>query len=80
MIPDKHQPVWRDLVTGKEVHAFKSIPGGMLMTRLVSKCKIDSSKECLLAAIDEAHAFFVKYKAILKEDIENLFGKEDGCC
>ena len=74
MIPNKAQPIWKDLVTGKKKHEFKSIPGGMLMTRLVTKCKMDYSTETLDKAVDEAHAFFEKYQAILKDDIANLFG------
>lgn len=74
MIPDKVQPIWKDLVTAKKTYQFKSVPGGMLMTRLVSRCKTDSSTETVTKAVDEAHAFFEKYQAILKDDIENIFG------
>lgn len=80
MIPDKSDPIWRSLVTGKMSYEFKSIPGEMLITRLVSKCKTDSSDETIRKATEEAHAFFEKYQAILRGDIIHLFGQKKEFC
>jgi len=76
MIPERNDPRWTSLLTGKITHKFKSVPAGMCVSRNTREYNREPSPEHLQKVIDETYAFFDKYKNIITEDITAVFGKE----
>ncbi len=72
MIPAKTHPAWAALIKGSTNHQFKLASASMLMFNLRSKYQKDHSQFDALA--EEARKFFLKYEAILGDDIKRLFG------
>ncbi len=71
MIPAKQHETWRALVTGKMKHQFKSVPAGLMLARIGRDYARAPGN--LGALVDELHAFFVKYEAVLEDDIQQVF-------
>lgn len=74
MIPDKTNPKWESLVTGKLPHQFKSIPAGMCISRMIRETGKDSSPDKIASCIDEVMKFFIKYENITQDDLKAIFG------
>lgn len=74
LIPERSDNKWKQLVLGKKQHQFQAIPAAMLMSKLIRKCRQDSSPENIEKSVAEIHSFFIKYEAILGNDIKELFG------
>ncbi len=71
MLPQPSDHRWVDLVSGKIDHQFKSVPAGLCVSRNIRAVAQNekSPQEC----VQEVHAFFTKYEAILGDDIAAVF-------
>lgn len=76
MIPDKSDKIWALLVTGQKQHKFQVVPANMLLARMIRSTQRDSSLENIQGCVEETYKFFVRYQAILMNDIEKLFGSQ----
>lgn len=77
MIPPKHHPTWKALVTGERVHSFKALSAAMCVSRIVRFVqKEGGSRAAVELAVEDLHAFFAKLEATLGEDLRALFGEE----
>ncbi len=74
MIPQKTDPRWLKLVKGELKHDFKSVPVGLMLSRLGRQYAANGSPSSGQGCVDELYAFFVKYEGILGEDIAAIFG------
>ncbi len=74
MLPPKTDPRWRKLVTGEIKHEFELFSAGLMMTRIGRSLSHDSSEPTVQKYVDETHAFFSKYEAVLQNDIKAVFG------
>ncbi len=74
MLPAKGDPRWKSLVTGKTGHSFRSVPAGLMISRVARLTQRDASSEHVSQRIEEVHAFFTKFESILTEDIKAIFG------
>ena len=75
MIPSKADGIWAKLVTGQAQFSLKSVPAGLMISRMQRQTKSDADPEVLRLCVEEAHAFFTKFEDILSEDIVNIFGQ-----
>jgi hypothetical protein len=76
MIPSKSDGRWAKLVKGEVEHSFKSVPAGLMMSRMRRETQANPDTSTLKRCIDEAYLFFEKYEPILSDDITRIFGKE----
>ena len=76
MIPSKTDGKWAKLVKGELKHNFKSVPAGLMISRLRRESDSNKDQATLQRCIDEIYVFFEKYESILRDDISNIFGKE----
>ena len=76
MIPSKTDGKWAKLVKGELQHNFKSVPAGLMLSRLHRESDANKDQATLQRCIDEIYSFFEKYESILRDDISNIFGKE----
>jgi hypothetical protein len=74
MLPSKNDIKWKQLVTGKIQHDFKSIPAGMMVSRHKRETSRNGSDENVIRLAEEAYNFFAKFEKILQEDIKAIFG------
>jgi hypothetical protein len=74
MVPDKSDKRWRLLVTGEKEYNFQILPARILLARMISSIKNDNSPANIQQCIEDTYNFFLRYQAILQEDIENIFG------
>lgn len=72
MIPDKNSSKWRDLVTGKRQLTTDHLGLQLFLKRVATKLKPTSPAEEVAAAVNELHAFFVKYERILQKELANI--------
>lgn len=73
MIPKKEDPRWKDIVTGKINHQFKTVSAGMCLTRIKRNLGKDANEDTVSKAVEEIYLFFVKFENILQDDIKILF-------
>jgi hypothetical protein len=73
MIPDKNNIKWKELLTGKIKHNFKSVPAGLLIARLTRQCQNCTTDQELSKNIQEAYDFFEKYQSLFSDDINAIF-------
>ncbi|HEX7601875.1 MAG TPA: hypothetical protein VF316_09730 [Polyangiaceae bacterium] len=71
MLPGPQHPTWGRLIRGDLTHEFKNFAAGMLFFNLRIMYKRDPNH--FFDQVGEAHKFFVKYEAILADDIKVLF-------
>lgn len=74
MLPDKTDKRWEGLVTGKIRHEFKSVPAAMCVARHVRALAENADRAAVEKSVEDVYAFFIKYKPILKDDIQAVFG------
>jgi hypothetical protein len=75
MVMAKQDPRWIRLVKGETTHQFKSLPAGLLISRIHRQVKgAPGDPKVLQTALDEVHAFFTKYESILTDDLKAIFG------
>ncbi len=74
MIPQKTDPRWLKLIKGEPKRDFKSVPLGLMLSRLGREYAGNGSPSVGQGCVDELHAFFTKYEGILGEDIAAIFG------
>lgn len=73
MIPAKHRPEWRQLLTGTEQHPFKFLALKLVMRRLKSRIEADPSSGVLDACIDELHQFAIENEKFVANDLATVF-------
>ncbi len=73
MLPPIDDPRWSKLLKGEIPHQFRSVPAGLMFTRLRRTLGSDASADCERKCLEEAYAFFRKYEKILAEDIAAVF-------
>ena len=76
MIPSKSDGGWAKLVKGEVQYSLKSVPAGLMVSRMKRETAANDDPATLRRCIDEVYGFFEKYETILHDDIANIFGKE----
>jgi hypothetical protein len=74
MIPQKSDVRWQLLVTGKKACRCSVLPANILLERITNSTRHDNSPENIQQCVEETYNFFVRYEAILTQDIKQLFG------
>lgn len=72
MIPEKSNPCWRNLATGKKSIQTEFLGLQMILKRQQRRCLATAPDTTLQAAAEELHAFFVKYQAVLANELKSL--------
>ncbi len=72
MIPEKSNACWRELITGKKAIQTQALGLQLVLKRLQRMVSTTSGEPALALAVDELHAFFVKYEKILANEIKSL--------
>jgi len=73
MIPDKNQPEWRDLLTGKKNYKFRNFVLQMKVNQLTKD--VEEQKYSTQEAIDQLYELCCKYQLAVKNDIEMVFNQ-----
>jgi hypothetical protein len=73
MLPPIEDPRWNELLSGKIQHQFRSVPAGLMFSRLRRQLESDGSPSAIQRCKLEARAFFEKYEIILADDIAAIF-------
>jgi hypothetical protein len=73
MIPSKAHPKWRSLVKGEIKPNFRVFSGNLLLHRLESMIRLDSSEKNINKCIDEAIEFFTKFEALFQDELAQIF-------
>lgn len=73
MVPEKNHPKWEALIQDRLNCKFSNSAASMLLFRLQSDVKKDTSPAALHKATDEMHAFFTKYERMLESEIKAVF-------
>ncbi len=76
MIPSKNDGKWAKLVKGEARQSLKSVPAGLMLSRMSREIAASPDGQTVQRCVDEAYLFFAKYESILKDDITSIFGKE----
>lgn len=76
MIPNESDEIWTLLVTGRKQYKFQVVPANMLLARMMRSTQRDSSPENIQKCVEETYKFFVRYQAILTDDIKKLFDSQ----
>jgi hypothetical protein len=74
MIPDKSDPRWMDLITGKKKHQFKFAAASLCVSRNMREVAKDPSLQQMMKSVDEIHALFTKYEKFAADDLRAIFG------
>jgi hypothetical protein len=74
MIPPKSDARWSKLVTGEIQYEFKSVPGGLMVSRLNRQLTSKFEHKTMAQYVDELFEFFKKYERLLEDDIAAIFG------
>jgi hypothetical protein len=74
MVPVNNDPRWNKLLKGEIRHQFRSVPAGLMFSRLRRSLDMDSSEDNHRKCLEEVIAFFRKYEKILADDIAAIFG------
>ncbi len=74
MIPSKSDVKWGKLVKGEVQHSLKSVPAGLMLSRMRRETAANPDQTTVQRCIDEVYSFFEKYESILGEDIARIFG------
>lgn len=75
MVPGKNDPRWKSVVASTTEYPLSGLATKMLIMRVRTMTKMDSSPAKVDEAIAIAHDFFSKNLETAKADIEVLFGK-----
>ena len=77
MIPKKEDPRWKELVTMGTSLPLHGLATKMLLMRVRTMIKLDSSPEKIDEAIKITYDFFNKNEETLKNDLEIIFRSND---
>jgi len=72
LIPEKTNPCWRNLATGKKSIQTEFLGLQMILKRQQKHCNATAAEATVETAAEELHAFFVKYQAMLVNEIKSL--------
>jgi hypothetical protein len=72
LIPDISHPCWRNLASGKLTLQTQFLGLQMILKRQQRKLEGKPGDAALQAAAEELHGFFVKYEAVLANEIKSL--------
>ncbi len=72
MIPNKSNSCWRELAVGKKLIQTQTLGLQMILKRVHRSTSATPNESTMLVAIDELHAFFVKYEKMLDDEIKSL--------
>jgi hypothetical protein len=75
-VPGTSNPVWRRLLTGELQHQFKFLAAGMCFSRNIREVAKNPSEDNIEHAVAEVQSFCVKYRPLLKNDLDTLFPEE----
>ena len=75
MLPAKTSYKWKELIQGNIDYKFKSVPAGLIISRVSRSLKNDNSDENINKCLDEVYNFFYKYQRIFQDDITAIFGE-----
>jgi hypothetical protein len=73
MVPQTDHPQWRKILNGGIAHDFKSVPAGLMVSRLKRQLANDGSETSWETCIREMRAFFTKYEKVMQDDIQAIF-------
>ena len=73
MVPSVDHPRWREILDGSVNHVFKSVPAGLMVSRLKRQLANDGSATNWEKSIQEARSFFEKYEQVMTNDISSIF-------
>ncbi|CAN5699531.1 hypothetical protein BH10BDE1_BH10BDE1_02060 [soil metagenome] len=77
MIPEKSDPVWKQIIVQAENFEFTALPTKMLFMR-IRLIRMQPSEQNLESAIASAYEFFSKNQNEVHDDLEVLFGLKSG--
>ncbi len=72
-LPPTTDPRWTDIVMGKKTVNWELLAAKILMMRIVSSSKTDSSPENIKKCVEEIHNFFEKNLKLAQNDLKNMF-------
>jgi hypothetical protein len=75
MVPDKYDPRWKDLLTGKIRHEFKFAAASMCLARNMREIAAEHTPERIARGVDEVHTLCAKYEKLIADDLVAIFGK-----
>ncbi|MBI5494519.1 MAG: hypothetical protein HY904_05785 [Deltaproteobacteria bacterium] len=73
MIPPKADERWSRLVRGDMRHQFRSVPAGLMVSRLNRSLAEAGGHSSMEQCVDQLYEFFQKYERLLKDDITVIF-------
>jgi hypothetical protein len=73
MVPGKTDSRWKEIITSEQDLPLNGLASKMMMMRVRTMLKMDSSDAKIKEAIDIAHEFFTKNEEMVKADLQNLF-------
>jgi len=73
MVPPIEHPRWREILDGSVDHVFKSVPAGLMVSRLRRQLQSDGSTASWDKSLQEMRAFFEKYEKITAHDLDAIF-------
>jgi len=72
LIPEKTNPCWRKLAKGEKSIQTDFLGLQMILKRQQKRCSSDATDATFQTAVEELHAFFVKYQHVLVNEIKSL--------
>lgn len=73
MVPPKTHPKWSQLLLGRFDYKFSNAPASMLLFQLKCDLRRDASPAAMSRAIDQMHAFCMKYERFVLSDLQTIF-------
>jgi hypothetical protein len=73
MVPNKSHPKWAALIEARIDYKFTRAAASMLVFQLRCDLRTDSSPAAVARAVDQLHAFCVKYERMMEQDLTALF-------
>lgn len=77
MIPPKTDPVWREIVDRTEDYEVSALPTKMLFMR-IKLLRYSGTSQSMTDAVNAAFDFFSKNEEAVRDDIEIVFGRQNG--
>jgi hypothetical protein len=73
LIPERQDPRWREVVSGKRRYELENLAARMLLTRLRLRT-MHGDEQALNEAVGAAFDFFERNEATTQADVKALFG------
>ncbi len=79
-LPPVNDPIWADIITGKQVFIFQCLAIQIILMRLTLSVKYDSTPQNILKCSTELRTMIEKNSALpsAKRDIEKIFIHKKG--